>query len=60
MTLNARNLSVTYTSVAGDQIEAIKDLSLEINGRVIEKCPGRTPLELCIPLEDFETKMWVV
>lgn len=30
MTLNASNLSVTYTSVAGDQIEAIKDLSIEI------------------------------
>jgi NitT/TauT family transport system ATP-binding protein len=30
MTLAARNLSVTYTSVAGDQIEAIKDLSIEI------------------------------
>lgn len=30
MTLKASNLSVTYSSVTGDQVEAIKDLSLEI------------------------------
>lgn len=30
MTLKASNLSVTYTSVAGGQIEAVKDLTLKI------------------------------
>jgi alpha-amylase/alpha-mannosidase (GH57 family) len=33
---------------------------LEVNGREIERCPARNPIETSVPGPDFEQRMWVV
>ena len=35
-------------------------VTLQVNGRELERCPVRSPLELQVPRADFETRMWVV
>lgn len=35
-------------------------VTLEVNGREVERCPVRSPLRMEVPTEDFETKKWVV
>lgn len=35
-------------------------VTLEVNGREVERCPSRTPVRTEVPQPDFETKMWVV
>lgn len=54
-------LAVPYSMLellAGDELYFYA--ALEVNGREIERCPGRAPLRLEVPTADFETKMWMV
>jgi alpha-amylase/alpha-mannosidase (GH57 family) len=35
-------------------------VSVQVNGKELERCPVRSPLQLQVPQPDFETRMWVV
>lgn len=35
-------------------------VTLEVNGRELERCPSRSPIRTQVPQSDFETRMWVV
>lgn len=34
--------------------------AIEIEGREVERCPGRAPLPIPVPTKDFEEIMWIV
>ena len=34
--------------------------AIEIEGREVERCPGRAPLPIAVPTKDFEEIMWIV
>lgn len=34
--------------------------AIEIEGRELERCPGRAPLPIAVPTKDFEEIMWIV
>jgi hypothetical protein len=46
-------------SVAADD-EVYFYVTVEVNGREMERCPVRAPLRLQVPRPDFESRMWVV
>ncbi|MCX7017613.1 MAG: glycoside hydrolase family 57 protein [bacterium] len=54
-------LAVPFTTLNIENTEEIQFfVTLEVNGREIERCPARMPLRLKAPYDNFETKMWVV
>ncbi|MGI8905338.1 MAG: glycoside hydrolase family 57 protein [Candidatus Sumerlaeaceae bacterium] len=44
--------------VAGDELYFY--VGVHVDGREVERCPVRAPLQVQIPQADFETRMWVV